>query len=38
MRQTNQIYIPIPKARNTKCKVEIAGVDVTARVIGLIEI
>jgi len=33
MRQSSQIYIPIPKARNTKCKVEIGGDDVTSRVV-----
>jgi len=34
MIHSDKIYIPIPKARNTKCKVEIAGVDVTSKVIG----
>jgi len=33
MRSSNQIYIPIPKARNTKCQITIGGVDVTSRVI-----
>ncbi len=33
MRQTNDIFIPIPKSKNTKCKVEIKGTDQTARVI-----
>jgi len=33
MIKTNQIYIPIPKARNTHCKVEINGDDMTTRVI-----
>ena len=33
MIHSNQIYIPIPKIRNTHCKVEIGGVDVTSRVI-----
>jgi len=33
MRSSNQIYIPIPKVRNTKCQVTIGGVDVTSRVI-----
>jgi len=29
MRNTNELYIPIPKVRNTHCKVEIAGDDMT---------
>jgi hypothetical protein len=33
MIKTSQIYIPIPKARNTHCKVEINGEDVTSKVI-----
>lgn len=33
MIKSNKIYIPIPKIRNTKCKVEIGGVEVTSRVI-----
>ena len=33
MIQTNKIFIPIPKARNTKVKVEVNGEDMTARVI-----
>ena len=33
MRNPTQIYIPIPKVKNVHCKVEIAGVDVTSRVI-----
>lgn len=33
MRKTSGVFIPIPKAKNTKCKVEIAGVDVTIRVL-----
>lgn len=33
MIQTNQVFIPIPKSRNTKCKVEINGIDETSRVI-----
>ncbi|KKK65788.1 hypothetical protein LCGC14_2970620, partial [marine sediment metagenome] len=33
MINSTRIYIPIPKARNTQCKVEIGGVDVTSRVI-----
>lgn len=33
MIQSNQIYIPIPKSRNTHCKVEINGTDMSARVI-----
>ena len=34
MIRSSQIRIPIPKARNTQCKVEIAGVDVTSKVIS----
>ena len=34
MRDSTQIYIPIPKVRNTHCKVEISGVDVTSRIIN----
>ena len=33
MIESNQIYIPIPKTRNTQCKVEVNGEDMTARVI-----
>ncbi len=33
MRQTNDIFIPIPKTRNTHAKIEINGVDVTKRII-----
>jgi hypothetical protein len=33
MRLTNEIFIPIPKPRNTHCKVEINGSDMTTRVI-----
>lgn len=33
MIQSNQIYIPIPKTRNTHCKIEINGQDMTARVV-----
>jgi len=33
MIKTNKIYIPIPKSRKTKCKVEINSQDMTARVI-----
>ncbi len=30
---SDQIHIPIPKRRNTQCKVEVNGVDVTSKVI-----
>jgi len=33
MIDSTKIFIPIPKIRNTHCKVEISGVDVTSRVI-----
>ncbi len=33
MRDTTRIFIPIPKVRNTHCKVEIGGDDQTSRVI-----
>ena len=33
MIRSDRIYIPIPKVRNTHCKVEIGGVDVTSRII-----
>ncbi len=33
MRDSTEIFIPIPKARNTQCKVEIDGDDVTNKVI-----
>lgn len=33
MRETTQIFIPIPKVRNTHCRVLIGSSDVTARVI-----
>jgi len=32
MRETSEIFIPIPKVRNTKIKIEIAGDDLTKRV------
>jgi len=32
MRQSTEIFIPIPKTRNTHCKVEIDGDDLTSRV------
>jgi hypothetical protein len=32
MIKTNQIYIPIPKKRNTKCKITINGTDMTTRI------
>jgi len=32
MRETTEIFIPIPKARNSHCKVEINGDDLTGRV------
>ena len=34
MRQTTEIFIPIPKVRNTHCKVEIKGDDQTRRIIS----
>ncbi len=34
MRQTTEIFIPIPRVRNTHAKVEIDGDDLTGRVIG----
>ena len=34
MRQTTEVFIPIPKVRNTHCKVEIAGDDQTSRMIS----
>lgn len=34
MRDSTRVIIPIPKARNTKCKVEIGSEDVTARVVS----
>jgi hypothetical protein len=33
MRHTNEVYFPIPRTRNTHCKVEINGQDMTARII-----
>ena len=33
MRQTNEIFIPIPKTRNAHCKIEIDGDDMTSRAI-----
>jgi len=33
MRQSSRVFIPIPKVKNTKCKVEIAGDDQTTRII-----
>ena len=36
MIRSTRIYIPIPKVRNTKCKVEVNGVDVTGRVVDSI--
>ena len=32
MRETTEIFIPIPKTRNTHCKVEVDGDDLTSRV------
>lgn len=34
MIHSDRVRIPIPKKRNTKCKVEIGGVDVTSKVIN----
>jgi len=34
MRETNEVFIPIPKARNTKVKIEVDGDDLTKRVIS----
>lgn len=33
MRQTNEIFIPVPKVRNTKCQITVNSVDLTGRVI-----
>lgn len=33
MIQSNEIFIPIPKVRNTKCKIEVNGTDITPRVL-----